>query len=141
MFAPVIMSSMPSCSISLLLLQVDYFVDCQSGEGENLWVIGGTNGGTVGYFPVRFKGATGIGSPEAVLEGGHADVVRSVLPMSTMAGTPAQRQGMFGWTGGEDGRLCCWSSDNSSNIRSWMSSSLVLRSPKSHQRKNRHKPY
>ncbi|TXG63446.1 hypothetical protein EZV62_010440 [Acer yangbiense] len=122
--------------------QVDYFVDClYTGEGESLWVIGGTGAGTMGYFPVNYKGAATIGSPEAVLGGGHTGVVRSILPMSSMGGRPAQSQGIFGWTGGEDGRLCCWLSDESSEInRSWISSAMVIKSPKT-RKKNRHHPY
>ncbi|KAI9181933.1 hypothetical protein LWI28_020197 [Acer negundo] len=122
--------------------QVDYFVDClYTGEGESLWVIGGTGAGTMGYFPVNYKGAATIGSPEAILGGGHTAVVRSILPMSSMGGRPAQSHGIFGWTGGEDGRLCCWLSDESSEInRSWISSAMVIKSPKT-RKKNRHHPY
>ncbi|KAL5795591.1 hypothetical protein ACOSQ2_000411 [Xanthoceras sorbifolium] len=129
-------------SDSWALDQVDYFVDCHyTGEGESLWVIGGTGAGTMGYFPVNHKGAATIGSPEAVLGGGHTAVVRSVLPMSSMQGRPAQIQGIFGWTGGEDGRLCCWLSDESSETnRSWISSAMVMKSSKT-RNKNRHHPY
>ncbi|KAJ7977554.1 WD repeat-containing protein 89-like protein [Quillaja saponaria] len=121
---------------------VDYFVDCHySGETEKLWVIGGTNAGVIGYFPVNYKGMATIGSPEAILEGGHTSVVRSVLPMSTMHGGPAQGQGIFGWTGSEDGRLCCWLSDDSPQInQSWISSTLILR-PEKTRKKKRHHPY
>ncbi|KAH7578354.1 hypothetical protein JRO89_XS01G0371900 [Xanthoceras sorbifolium] len=129
-------------SDSWALDQVDYFVDCHyTGEGESLWVIGGTGAGTMGYFPVNHKGAATIGSPEAVLGGGHTAVVRSVLPMSSMQGRPAQIQGIFGWTGGEDGRLCCWLSDESSETnRSWISSAMVMKSSKT-RNKSRHHPY
>lgn len=106
-----------------------------------MWVIGGTGAGTVGYFPVNYGGAATIGPPEAVLVGGHTAVVRSVLPMPSVQGRPAQSRGIFGWTGGEDGRLCCWLSDDSSEInRSWISNAMVMRSPKTHK-KNRHNPY
>ncbi|KAF2298440.1 hypothetical protein GH714_023590 [Hevea brasiliensis] len=99
------------------LESVDYFIDCHyPGEGESLWAIGGTNGGALGYFPVNYREGT-IGSPEAILVGGHTGVVRSVLPMSSMNGGPAQSRGIFGWTGGEDGRLCCWSSNNSIEVK------------------------
>lgn len=123
------------------VVQVDYFVDCHySREAERLWVIGGTNTGTLGYFPVSYTGTRAIGSPEAVLGGGHTGVVRSVLPMSSMPG--AQGHGIFGWTGGEDGRLSCWLSDGSPDTvnRWWVSSELVLRSPKILKSK-RHSPY
>ncbi|PON65691.1 WD repeat containing protein [Parasponia andersonii] len=122
--------------------QVDYFVDCHySAEGERLWVVGGTNAGTLGYFPVSYKGAATIGSPEAVLVGGHTGIVRSTLPISSIQGGPNHSQGMFGWTGGEDGRLCCWVLDDSSETdRSWFSSALVMRSPRT-RKKNRHQPY
>ncbi|KAK9201842.1 hypothetical protein WN944_017050 [Citrus x changshan-huyou] len=121
---------------------VDYFVDCHyPGEGENLWVIGGTVAGTVCYFPVNYRGVATIGPPEAVLVGGHTAVVRSVLPMPSVQGKSAQSHGIFGWTGGEDGRLCCWLSDDSSEInRSWISNAMVMRSPKTHK-KNRRNPY
>lgn len=122
--------------------QVDYFVDCHySEDGERLWVVGGTHAGTLGFFPVSYNGAASIGSPEAVLAGGHTDIVRSVLPMSSIPGSATQSQGKFGWTGGEDGRLCCWLSDDSSEIdRSWISSTLVMKSPKN-RKKIRHQPY
>uniref|UniRef100_A0A2P2K7Y6 Uncharacterized protein MANES_01G217700 n=2 Tax=Rhizophora mucronata TaxID=61149 RepID=A0A2P2K7Y6_RHIMU len=128
-------------SESWMLDNVDYFVDCQyPGEGECLWAIGGTNAGALGYFPVNCTGAGAIGPPEAILDGGHTGVVRSILPMKTLREGPGQSQGIFGWTGGEDGRLCCWLSDDSPAIkRSWASSSLVVRS--GNHRKNRHNPY
>lgn len=103
-------------------------------------MIGGTNAGTMGYFPVNYKGVGTIGAAEAILEGGHTSVVRSVLPMSKIhSNSPSQ--GIFGWTGGEDGRLCCWLSDESSESnRSWISSTLIMR-PEKTRKKNRHQPY
>ncbi|XP_059625687.1 WD repeat-containing protein GTS1 [Cornus florida] len=128
-------------SNSWTLDHVDYFVDCcYSGENDHLWVIGGTNAGSLGYFPVNYKGKGAIGYPDAVLQGGHTGTVRSVLHMSGLHSGPTQSRGIFGWTGGEDGRLCCWLSDESSNInRSWVSK-LVMKSPKT-CRKSRHIPY
>ncbi|KAI4365691.1 hypothetical protein MLD38_021656 [Melastoma candidum] len=121
---------------------VDYFVDCHSCGSDSLWVIGGTNAGTLGYFPVNYIGNASIGPPEAILSGGHTGVVRSVLPTSNTARPNAKKDGIFGWTGGEDGHLCCWFSDNSPGVsRSWMSGSLSLKSSKKHQKKNRHQPY
>jgi hypothetical protein len=134
---------LPDCvPITHLFLQIDYFVDCHySEEAKRLWVIGGTNAGTLGYFPVNYNGAATIGSPEAVLEGGHTGIVRSVLPMSIVHGGLPQNQGIFGWTGGEDGRLCCWLSDDSPQInRSWISSALIMKSPTT-RKKSRHHPY
>ncbi|KAG6703912.1 hypothetical protein I3842_07G109600 [Carya illinoinensis] len=129
-------------SNSWALDHVEYFVDCHySEEAEQLWVIGGNNAGTLGYFPVNYNGVVAIGSPEAVLGGGHTGVVRSVMPMSSLQGGLAQNQGIFGWTGGEDGRLCCWLSDDSPQInRSWISSALIMRSPRT-RKKSRHHPY
>ncbi|XP_022758015.1 WD repeat-containing protein 89 homolog [Durio zibethinus] len=128
-------------SDSWTLDHVDYFVDCHCSGGENLWVIGGTSAGSLGYFPVRYKGAAVIEPAEAVLGGGHMGVVRSILPMSNLHSGPAQSRGIFGWTGGEDGRLCCWMGDDSPEInRSWISSSLVMKSPRTHK-KSRHHPY
>ncbi|CDP03503.1 unnamed protein product [Coffea canephora] len=125
---------------------VDYFVDCYYSMDENrLWVIGGTNSGTLGYFPLYCKssqgGASTIGSAEAVLLGGHAGTVRSILPMSRLSGRITQSQGIFGWTGGEDGRLCCWLSDEAfDSNRSFISSALVAKVQKN-SRKSRHSPY
>ncbi|KAG5567722.1 hypothetical protein RHGRI_003049 [Rhododendron griersonianum] len=130
-------------SDSWALDHIDYFVDCHySGQDDRLWVIGGTSAGTLGYFPVNYKGKGAIGPPEAVLHGGHTGIVRSVLPLSGMRGAPTHTQGgIFGWTGGEDGRLCCWMPDESSDAnRSWISSKLVMKSPKP-RRKSRHHPY
>ncbi|CAL5426004.1 unnamed protein product [Camellia sinensis] len=120
---------------------VDYFVDCNYSGEDNLWVIGGTSAGTLGYFPVNCRGKGAIGSPEAILHGGHTGIVRSVLPMSGVPGWPTHSRGIFGWTGGEDGQLCCWSSDETSDVnRSWISSELVMKSPNS-RRNSRHHPY
>ncbi|CAG7908739.1 unnamed protein product [Brassica rapa] len=123
---------------------VDYFVDCHCPGGEDLWVVGGTCAGTIGYFPVNYKSPAGsIGPAEAILGGGHVDVVRSVLQMPSEYGGSA---GLFGWTGGEDGRLCCWTSEvnsaagNNNNHRSWTSSELVVK-PSRNRQKNRHSPY
>ncbi|XVE73308.1 hypothetical protein DITRI_Ditri11bG0107200 [Diplodiscus trichospermus] len=128
-------------SDSWLLDHVDYFVDCYCSEGENLWVIGGTNAGSLGYFPVKYKGTAAIGPAEAVLGGGHIGVVRSILPMSSMQSRPAQSRGVLGWTGGEDGRLCCWMADESPEMnRSWISSALVIKSSRT-CKKSRHHPY
>uniref|UniRef100_A0A803NQQ7 Uncharacterized protein n=2 Tax=Cannabis sativa TaxID=3483 RepID=A0A803NQQ7_CANSA len=122
--------------------QVDYFVDCHySEQEERLWVVGGTNSGNLGYFPVNYKGEAAIGSPEAVLMGGHGGIVRSALPVSSICSGRDHSPGMFGWTGGEDGRLCCWVLDDSSQTdRSWFSSALVMRSPNT-RKKTRHQPY
>ncbi|KAI4349651.1 hypothetical protein L6164_010215 [Bauhinia variegata] len=125
-------------SESWTLDPIDYFVDCHySGEDERLWVIGGTNAGVLGYFPVNYEGAARIGSPEAILEGGHTDVVRSVLPMSRLHGG----RRIFGWTGGEDGKVCRWLSDDSPQVnQSWISNTFIMR-PKKTRKKNRHQPY
>ncbi|KAL5983772.1 hypothetical protein ACLOJK_017863 [Asimina triloba] len=121
---------------------VDYFVDCYySAVDDQMWVIGGTNAGTLGYFPVNQRGSGAIRSPEAILEGGHMGIVRSVLPVSCTDVSLAQKQSIFGWTGGEDGRLCCWLSDNSFQVnRSWISNALVIKSEKL-QKRHRHRPY
>lgn len=121
---------------------IDYFVDCHYlAEDDQLWVIGGTNAGTVGYFPINYSGRE-IGPPEAILEGGHTGVVRSILPTSGLPGhSLSPNKGMFGWTGGEDGRLCCWLSDETSDVnRAWISSSLAMKPTKT-RKKNRHQPY
>ncbi|XP_042392517.1 WD repeat-containing protein GTS1-like isoform X1 [Zingiber officinale] len=119
---------------------IDYFVDCHYSEiDDRLWVIGGTGSGTLGYFPIHNDHAGTIGVAEAILEGGHAGVVRTVLPAS---GTQRSisKNNIFCWTGGEDGRLCCWLSDEPSGSNSsWISKSLVMRSHK--DRSLRHHPY
>ncbi|KAI0513592.1 hypothetical protein KFK09_009619 [Dendrobium nobile] len=122
---------------------IDYFVDCYYSETKDrLWVIGGTGAGTLGYFPINCTVPGVIGSPEAILEGGHTGVVRTVLPVSmTHQGILLEKKGIFGWTGGEDGRLCCWLSDeNLEANKSWASSTLVMKSPRA-RGKNRHLPY
>ncbi|KAG8389479.1 hypothetical protein BUALT_Bualt02G0233700 [Buddleja alternifolia] len=129
-------------SDSWTLDHVDYFVDCHySAEEDRLWVIGGTNAGTFGYFPVKYGSKSSIGSPEAIFQGGHTGIVRSVLPISSIPGRASKSRGIFGWTGGEDGRLCCWLSDDSTDAKhSWVSGALVEKSPKI-GRKSRHSPY
>ncbi|KAL1542644.1 Protein gts1 [Salvia divinorum] len=125
-------------SESWTLDQVDYFVDCHySPEEDRLWVIGGTNAGTFGYFPVNFGSTKTIGSAEAVFQGGHTGIVRSVLPVSSVPGR-TNSQGIFGWTGGEDGRMCCWLSDESPETNhSWVSSTLVEKSHKIHRKRHK----
>ncbi|XP_020588453.1 WD repeat-containing protein 89 homolog [Phalaenopsis equestris] len=123
---------------------IDYFVDCYySGTEDRLWVIGGTESGTLGYFPVDCTAPGAISSAEAILEGGHTAVVRTVLPASNPHhhGILLDKKGILGWTGGEDGRLCCWLSDeNVAANKSWISSTLVVKSARS-RGKNRHQPY
>ena len=125
----------------LFIWQVDYFVDCHySMPDDRLWLIGGTAAGTLGYFPLRNDHAGAIGPAEAILEGGHTGVVRSVYPSAGIHESLGQNRGIFGWTGGEDGRLCCWRSDEIAEInKSWISSSLVWKQQK--KTKNRHQPY
>ncbi|KAL5201869.1 hypothetical protein ABZP36_036223 [Zizania latifolia] len=119
---------------------VDYFVDCHySLPDDQLWVIGGTTAGTIGYFPVKYDLEGAIGSAEAILEGGHTDVVRTIHPAASTQNL-GQNKGIFAWTGGEDGRLCCWRSDEIAEINnSWISASLVSRSQK--RTKSWHQPY
>ncbi|CAA6654285.1 unnamed protein product [Spirodela intermedia] len=120
---------------------IDYFVDCFSGANDGLWMIGATNAGTLGYFPVGLEGSRAIGPAEAILEGGHSGVVRTILPASSAHGSISRSKGIFGWSGGEDGRLCCWLSDETSEAkRSWISNALVAR-PQKAQKNNRHHPY
>lgn len=125
----------------LFVWQVDYFVDCHySMPDDRLWLIGGTTAGTLGYFPVRNDPAGAIGLAEAILEGGHTEVVRAVYPAAGIHESLGQNRGIFGWTGGEDGRLCCWRSDEISEMnKSWISTSLVWKQQK--KTKNRHLPY
>lgn len=126
-------------SKSWLADNVDYFVDCYySVEEDRFWVIGGTNGGSLGYFPVSYKETRAIGPPEAVLCGGHEGIIRSVL--SGVPGETMDNHGIFGWTGGEDGRLCCWLSDGSGTCQSWIST-LALKSEKTRRKSSRHSPY
>lgn len=119
---------------------VDYFIDCHcSAQDDRLWVIGGTNAGTIAYFPVNYNGRV-MSSPEAILEGGHAGIVRTIMPASGLSGQ-SPNNGMFGWTGGEDGRLCCWLSDETSDAdRAWISSTLAMK-PSKTRKKSRHQPY
>lgn len=133
--------SPPISQFLFFVWQVDYFVDCHySLPDDRLWLIGGTSAGTLGYFPVRNDPATAIGSAEAILEGGHTGVVRSVYPAAGIRESLGQNRGIFGWTGGEDGRLCCWRSDDIADInKSWISSSLVSKPQK--KTKSRHQPY
>ncbi|EPS69381.1 hypothetical protein M569_05384 [Genlisea aurea] len=102
--------------------QIDYFVDCVYSEyDDKLMAIGGTNGGSFSFFPVKFSRSRGkFGSAKAVFHGGHVGVVRSVL-LHTREGRGAGET--FGWTGGEDGRLCCWKPSETLTTPSYLSSS------------------
>ena len=137
----VYLAAFPQFLFFLCIWQVDYFVDCHySLPDDRLWLIGGTSAGTLGYFPVRNDLAGAIGPAEAILEGGHTGVVRTVYPAAGTHWSLGQNRGIFGWTGGEDGRLCCWRSDEIAETnRSWISSSLVSKLQK--KTKIRHQPY
>ena len=80
-----------------------------------------------------------VGPASAVLKGGHTGVVRSVWSPHEI-GTQ-NLQGIFCWTGGEDGRLCSWTEDNNVSDRSlaWVSSGMVSR--KASKTKQRRGPY
>lgn len=102
-----------------------------------MFLIGGTNDGALGYFPVSSVGSDNIGSAEAILDGGHTGIVRSILPGSQ------ESKGVFAWSGGEDARLCCWLSASVDDALeekrgSWISNRLAMRSSKF---SNRHQPY
>lgn len=128
---------------------VDYLVDCYySTATERLWLIAGTNAGSVGYFPVSCNAELNaspnsglLGPVSAVLEGGHTDVVRTIWSPLCQEGDPAMLQGLFCWTGGEDGNLCSWSKGNDvpDKRKSWVSSRLEMK--KSIRQKQRHQPY
>ncbi|CAG9461456.1 unnamed protein product [Pedinophyceae sp. YPF-701] len=68
---------------------------------SKLWLIAGTASGEVAFLPVLREGtAVAVDAPGAVLAGGHAGVVRSVLWPIDGPGTCL--------TGGEDSRICLW---------------------------------
>ncbi|GLJ14025.1 hypothetical protein SUGI_0224190 [Cryptomeria japonica] len=131
------------------LPHVDYFVDCHySLSQDSLWLKGGTNDGSLGYFPVSYNTRSGqsqpnsgvIGSVNAVLDGGHIGVVRSVWSPLNAGVDPIHNQHIV-WTGGEDGRLCCWSEgDISAKNKAWISPGLVMKTTKN-SKQNRHRPY
>lgn len=139
-----------SASWNLPLRSVDYFVDCHySLPNDNLWLIGGTNDGSLGYFPVNYSRSNGQGQPSAgiigpvgaAFEGGHRGVVRSVWSPFNMRGDPVLEQNIFVWTGGEDGRLCCWSEgDISAKNQAWISAGLIMKTIKN-SKQHRHRPY
>ncbi|KAH7372531.1 hypothetical protein KP509_17G008200 [Ceratopteris richardii] len=132
------------------LTSVDYLISCQYAPFvDRLWLIAGSNSGSVGYFPVSHSDCrsnasekTGMIRPvSAVLEGGHTDIVRSVCSAPYQQGIPDDHEGFFCWTGGEDGRLCSWSKGDRDSERSlaWASKSLVMR--REPHKKLRKKPY
>ncbi|KAH8961512.1 hypothetical protein BDL97_05G054500 [Sphagnum fallax] len=136
-------------SCNWTLPPVDYLIHCHYAAAvDSLWLVAGTQEGTVGYFPLTYSDGRGsvsvgmIGTSSAVLEGGHMGVVRSVW--SPHDGHPSMHgglEGLFCWTGGEDGRLCSWT-ENPSNLdisSAWVSSGLVRRRPS--RCKQRHMPY
>ncbi|KAG0561256.1 hypothetical protein KC19_9G049100 [Ceratodon purpureus] len=129
---------------------VEYLIRCYYiSTFDTLWLIAGTQEGTVGYFPLHIPtpntgttSAGAVGPASAVLEGGHTGVVRSVwspYDVSTNCGTALE--GLFCWTGGEDGRLCSWTEDSNAHERStaWVSSGLVAK--KAARPKQRRAPY
>ena len=126
---------------------MEYLIQCHySAASDNLWLVAGTQEGTVGYFPLHSPAQSNgtpsvgtVGPASAVLKGGHTGVVRSVWSPHEI-GTQ-NLQGIFCWTGGEDGRLCSWTEDNNVLDRSlaWVSSGMVSR--KASKTKQRRGPY
>jgi hypothetical protein len=127
-------------------MQVEYLICCYYiSTFDTLWLIAGTQGGTVGYFPLHIppqstgtSSAGAVGPASAVLEGGHTGVVRSVWSPCDV-GTALE--GLFCWTGAEDGRLCSWTEDSNAHERSmaWVASGLVAK--KAGRHKQRRAPY
>lgn len=126
---------------------MEYLIRCYYiASFDTLWLIAGTQEGTVGYFPLHIptlssRGeAAAVGPASAVLEGGHTGLVRSVWSPYDV-GTTTALEGLFCWTGGEDGRLCSWTEDSNAHERStaWVSSGLVAK--KAGRHKQRSSPY
>lgn len=99
---------------------IDYLATCHwDAASQQLLLAAGSNTGAVGFFPVREERpgagpnsdgvipmqAGVVQAPLVVLAGTHSDVVRSV---STFDG-PAAAAGLLCVTGGEDARVCLWS--------------------------------
>lgn len=137
-------------SANWALPPVDYLVHCHYSAGaESLWLIAGNSSGSLGYFPVSYStnqvnaGANPgiIGPVSAVLEGGHTGIIRTVCSPLHQEDGSAALQGLFCWTGGEDGRLCSWSEGDHDleRSRAWVSKALVMK--KSTRQKLRNKPY
>lgn len=137
-------------SANWILPQVDYLVRCHySTASESLWLTAGTNSGSLGFFPVHHGTNqvnvgpnTGIIGPVgAILEGGHSGVVRTIWSPLQHEDSPAVLEGLFCWTGGEDGRLCSWLEGDYAPDKSkaWVSSRLVMK--KSTRKKHRDRPY
>ena len=88
----------------------DYLVRCEyNAQSDELVVVAGSNDGSCGLFAVErpssgaTDGALQFGNgPVGVMHGGHADIVRSV---QWVGGA-----GPLWVSGGEDARLCVWSS-------------------------------
>eukprot|EP00252_Welwitschia_mirabilis_P013259 TRINITY_DN2921_c0_g1_i2.p1 TRINITY_DN2921_c0_g1~~TRINITY_DN2921_c0_g1_i2.p1 ORF type:complete len:361 (-),score=60.44 TRINITY_DN2921_c0_g1_i2:149-1231(-) len=134
-------------SASWDLPQVDYFVECHySPASDNLWLIGGTNEGSLGYFSVNHEGRNshgqgGIGFVGAALQGGHADVIRCTWSPFYTANDFNLSNRIYVWTGGEDGRLCYWSDgEMSTKKKAWVSSGFAIKSSKM-SKHCRHHPY
>ncbi|BBM98587.1 WD repeat-containing protein 89 [Marchantia polymorpha subsp. ruderalis] len=134
-----------NASFNWNLDSVNYLIDCYSPAGtDDLWLAAGNNNGVVGYFPASFVKSSHpsvpsvgvLGEVGAVLEGGHQGVVRTIWLSQNMDSD----QNLFGWTGGEDGRLCSWSQNGATEHgRSWVSKNLIAK--KGSSSKMRHSPY
>jgi WD40 repeat protein len=88
---------------------VDYLIGCEyNADADRLCLAAGTSEGTAGIFPVvepragTPAGGLAFGTPVATLLGGHVEVVRSVLWPGAA--------GEMCLSGGEDARICLWSS-------------------------------
>ena len=71
-------------------------------HGDTLVLLAGTQGGVLAAWPLTAgaDGTLAVHPPAAVLAGGHTDVVRAATWLGPSGSTLV--------TGGEDGRLCVW---------------------------------
>eukprot|EP00897_Mesotaenium_endlicherianum_P005341 jgi/Mesen1/4835/ME000243S04009 len=121
---------------------VDYLIDCDYSLDAGLSLVAGTRDGQVGCFPVHVGDTTvpqdsrkgTLGAPTRVLEGSHTGVVRTML---------TQRDNSVScWTGGEDGKLCGWGTENVVDLSKGRALNfLPLKRTQDLRQKGRHSPY
>lgn len=96
----------------------DYIIDCYfNPASQSLFTIAGDISGTMVVYPCHHVPPADIvfsSQPSQVLQGGHSDIVRAAL----VPNFGGHNTGDFIHTifsGGEDGRVCCWSEAAASN--------------------------
>jgi len=92
----------------------DYIIRCYfDRQQSSMYCVSGDIRGSIGIYPCHdSQGEILFGAhPSEVLQGGHTDIVRDAMVISQ--GSTLASHGLI--SGGEDGRLCLWTTNDASS--------------------------